>query len=213
MPWSQPEPKPKANVQTLSVCYTRLIWARYRVYKYDRPDILVQKPFSSAKTLLIPDWTIIATVCVTSSARYYLACLACTGEFSIATNPDRFLSLTLRSTRGVLSLLHEPKRPDIESCNLILEESGIHFDTQIPLRNDPHPFKYFWMLEQSSVPNSLQQVGYILSFYFIKNFISTVCKSLPLSQSINHIQFIQDSFNENLQSIPGGSEIPRSILG
>jgi len=52
-----------ANVQTLSVCYTRLIWARYRVYKYDRPDSLVQKPFSSAKTLLIPDWTIIATVC------------------------------------------------------------------------------------------------------------------------------------------------------
>ena len=103
-----------ANVQTLSVCYTRLIWARYRVYKYDRPDSLVQKPFSSAKTLLIPDWTIIATVCDVISE--LLPCMPCVymGIFQRYQYQWGFLSLTHRSTPGVLSLLHEPKCHGIE---------------------------------------------------------------------------------------------------
>jgi hypothetical protein len=97
-----------ANVQTLPVCYTRLIWARYRVYKYDRPDSLVQKTFNSANTLLfIPDWTIIATT-------VFDVISECTGEFSIATNTKEFLSLTPRSAPGVLSPLPKAKRPGIE---------------------------------------------------------------------------------------------------
>ena len=129
-----------ANMQTISVCYTRLIWARYRVYKYDRPDSLVQKPFSSAKTLFIPDWTTTATVCDVISE--ITPCMPCVYRGIFHRYQYQWVFFVTHPS--VQSWCSVPVIWAHASCNL-LRGSGIQFDTQIPLTvKRPQPLQIFF---------------------------------------------------------------------